>query len=320
MSRPLPQPLPRPLPPPDPASRAGATPDAPAEKTSGLKARQEQAKAKVEQMRRDLEAARPRSRTIDVAFATVEHDVATGGAVLGAALAFRIFLFLVPYVFVLVYGFGLATDASSGDPHDMAQKLGIAGLMASTIDTAAEQSLFTRIVVFVTASITLVIASRSLLKVLAITHALVWAQPVRSYPRLTRSAIALVVILTAGLALVQALTWLRGRSFFVGLVGELLFILVPTGLWLLFSWRHLAHPDDATWKDLIPGAVLIGVGVQILHFVTVFWITRYLASKSETYGAIGSALAILLWAYLCGRLMAGSAVLNAAWYERRDAT
>ncbi len=237
---------------------------------------------------------------------------------LGAALAFRIFLFLVPYVFALVYGFGLASSASDTDPHDLAAKAGIAGLMASTIEVAAEQSLFTRIAVFVTASFTLVIASRSLLKVLAITHALVWRQPGRRYPRLTRSALALIVVLTAGLALVQFLNWARDQSFLVGFTGELLFIAIPAGLWLFFSWRHLAHAPDATWHDLLPGAVLIGVGVQILHLVTVFWITRLLASKSETYGAIGSALAILLWAYLCGRLLAASAVLNVAFYDRRE--
>jgi uncharacterized BrkB/YihY/UPF0761 family membrane protein len=287
---------------------------------SKFKARQNAAKAKVQKFRRDLEEARPRSRTIDVAFATIEHDAATGGAVLGAALAFRIFLFLVPYVFVLVYGFGLASSAADADPHDLANKAGIAGLMASTVEVAADQSLFTRIVVFVTASVTLFIASRSLLKVLAITHALVWRQPGRSYPRLTRAALALIGVVTAGLALVQLLIWLRGESFLVGFICELLFVGVPGGLWLFFSWRHLAHAPDATWKDLLPGAVLIGVGVQILHLVTVFWFTRYLASKSQTYGAIGSALAILLWAYLCGRLLAGSAALNAAFYERHERT
>jgi uncharacterized BrkB/YihY/UPF0761 family membrane protein len=287
---------------------------------SKFKARQNAAKAKAQSFRRDLEEARPRSRTIDVAFATIEHDAATGGAVLGAALAFRIFLFLVPYVFVLVYGFGLASSAADADPQDLANKAGIAGLMASTVEVAAEQSLFTRIVVFVTASVTLFIASRSLLKVLAITHALVWRQPGRRYPRLTRAALALIAVVTACLALVQLLIWLRGESFLVGFIGELLFVGVPGGLWLFFSWRHLAHAPDATWKDLLPGAVLIGVGVQILHFVTVFWITRYLASKSQTYGAIGSALAILLWAYLCGRLLAGSAVLNAAFYDRHEPT
>jgi hypothetical protein len=51
-------------------------------------------------------------------------------------------------------------------------------------------------------------------------------------------------------------------------------------------------------------AVFVGVGVQLLHFATVYWITDLLASKSETYGAIGAALAILFWAHLLGRVLA----------------
>ena len=42
-----------------------------------------------------------------------------------------------------------------------------------------------------------------------------------------------------------------------------------------------------------------------------YWITRVIESKSETYGAIGAALGILFWAYLLGRILAGAAILNA---------
>ena len=80
-------------------------------------------------------------------------------------------------------------------------------------------------------------------------------------------------------------------------------------------------PPEAGWRDLLPGAVLVGVGIQVLHFVTVYWITYLLESKSETYGAIGAAVAILFWAYLLGRIFAAAAVLNAgAWQQRHTAS
>ena len=111
--------------------------------------------------------------------------------------------------------------------------------------------------------------------------------------------------------------WLRDRSFVAGLLAELLYIAVPASLWLVLTLRFFPHAPDAQWPDLLPGAVLVGVGVQVLHFVTVYWIARLLESKSETYGAIGCALAILLWAYLLGRIFAASALLNAgAWQQR----
>ena len=41
-------------------------------------------------------------------------------------------------------------------------------------------------------------------------------------------------------------------------------------------------------------------------------------SKSDTYGAIGTAVALLLWAYLLGRLVVGSAALNASLWRRQE--
>ena len=37
---------------------------------------------------------------------------------------------------------------------------------------------------------------------------------------------------------------------------------------------------------------------------------------SELYGALGAAASVLLWLYLIGRLVVGSAVLNATLWER----
>jgi uncharacterized BrkB/YihY/UPF0761 family membrane protein len=252
-----------------------------------------------------------------VAFVSLERDTATAGAVLAAAVAFRIFLFIVPYVFVLVYGFGLASSASGSDARDLASHAGIAGLLASTIQVADEQPLFTRIVLFGTALYALVSTSRSFLKVLTVVHALTWRLPPRRIRKLTKPALLLIVIVTAGLALMQLILWLRDRSFIAGLTAEILFIAVPALLWLVVTQRFFVHAPGATWRDLLPGAVLVGVGIQVLHFVTVYWITHLLAAKSETYGAIGAALAILFWAYLLGRVLAASAVLNAAAWEQR---
>jgi uncharacterized BrkB/YihY/UPF0761 family membrane protein len=53
--------------------------------------------------------------------------------------------------------------------------------------------------------------------------------------------------------------------------------------------------------------------------VTVVWIANSLESKSQTYGALGAALTILLWAYLLGRLITAAAALNTVlWSGRSD--
>ena len=215
---------------------------------------------------------------------------------------------------------GLASSASGSDPQDLAREAGIVGLLASTITAAATQSVWTRVVIFVAAVYALFSGSRSFLKVLAVTHALAWQLPPQRR-KMAKPALIFIVIVTAAFIVFQLILWLRDQSFIAGLLAEVLFIAVPTLLWLVLSLRFFAHAPGATWRDLLPGAVLVGVGIQVLHFVTVYWIARLLESKSETYGAIGATLAILFWAYLLGRVFAAAAVLNAAaWQQRHGAS
>jgi uncharacterized BrkB/YihY/UPF0761 family membrane protein len=254
---------------------------------------------------------------VDVAFISIERDATAAGPVLASAIAFRIFLFVVPYAFVVAYGFGLASWATGADPHDVARRAGIVGLLASTITSAASQSAWTQVVIFATALYAVFSTSRSFLKVLDLVHALAWQVPPRRRPHLTKPALVFIGIVTAAFVLLQLVLWLRDRSFIAGLVAELLYIAVPTGLWLVLAAGFFVHAPGAGWRDLVPGAALVGVGVQALHFVTVYWITHLLESKTETYGAIGAALAILFWAYLLGRVLAASAVLNAGTWQQR---
>ena len=102
-------------------------------------------------------------------------------------------------------------------------------------------------------------------------------------------------------------------------IGGLLLLILADGIygvmWLFVSLR-LPRESNATWKDMWPGAVLFGVGSLGLHLFTVYWIALQLENKSETYGAIGASLALLLWAYLFGRIVTASAVLNhARWHQ-----
>jgi uncharacterized BrkB/YihY/UPF0761 family membrane protein len=271
----------------------------------------------VEDLNTRLQAARPRYRVVDSCFVALDHDTRSGGSVLAGAVAFRLFLFFVPFVFVLVYGFGLAADASDRDPSDLARDAGVAGLIASTIETSADQSILTRLVTLGIALYTLLVTSRTLLKVLAASHALVWRVAIQKMKKLTKPALVAIGFVLLQLLLVQGIQFLRDQSLIAGLVALVLYMGVPAALWVLVSARVLPHVPGTSWHDFLWGGVVVGVGLEILHLVTIFWIARTLANKSETYGAIGSALALLLWAYLLGRLLVGSASINASLFYRR---
>jgi uncharacterized BrkB/YihY/UPF0761 family membrane protein len=281
------------------------------------RARVEQARLtrRFEQTRAQLETHRPGSIWVDAAFRTYERDTTTGGVVLAGALAFRVFLFLIPYVFVLVVGFGLASEASDTDPGTLARKAGIAGIAASAINTTRDLSLFQRLLAIVVGLFALFLASRSLLKVLRVVFALAWRVRAGRFKSLSKASGFLVVAVTGAVVLAVLVSKLKEHSLVLGLLGVILTAAIPAALWVLVSW-HL--PNRATrWEDVVPGAVLFGVGVLGLHVVTIYWIAHEIESKTNTYGAIGAALALLLWAYLLGRVMAASAVLNMALWERK---
>jgi uncharacterized BrkB/YihY/UPF0761 family membrane protein len=308
----------RPVTPPGNGAEMSA-PDAP---SGAPRSRLDRARAGKQQLveraqgaRERLERSRSRSSAVDAAFRTMERDAEVGGGVLAAAMGFRIFLFLVPYVFVFVAGFGLATDAADQSAAQVAHEAGVRGLTARAISGAADLGVGQRIAALVVGGLALFLAARSLCKTLRITHSLVWRVGGGRGTHTTRAALVLIGVLTGAYVVSELLDALRDWSFVVGLVATIASLLLPVAVWLYAS-MWLPH-DDAPWWALLPGSVLVGIGAGVLQLVTVYWIAREVSSKSDTYGAIGTALALLLWAYLLGRIFVASAALNAALWRRR---
>jgi uncharacterized BrkB/YihY/UPF0761 family membrane protein len=282
--------------------------------TRRARAEQEKLTRRAEATLGKLEAARPDNPVVDAVFRTYERDTATGGVVLAGALAFRVFLFLIPYAFVIVVGFGAAASAAESDPSDLARKAGIAGILAHAIGTTRDLSWTERIVSIVVGLFAVFLASRGLLKVLRVVHALAWRVRAGKFESLTKASVVLVGLVTVGVVMSILVGKLRSYSFIAGLFGVFLSALIPFGIWIIVSWKL---PNRATrWEEVVPGAALFGVGALALHAITIYWIAREVEHKSDTYGAIGGALAILLWAYILGRIMAAAAVLNMALWEQ----
>jgi uncharacterized BrkB/YihY/UPF0761 family membrane protein len=268
-------------------------------------------------IRDDLERRRADVPVIDVVFRGAEHDARTGGGILAGAVAFRVFLFVVPYVFVVVFAFGLGADAADEDPVELARNSGIVGLASSAIQASADASTFARVLTLTLALWALLSGSRTLVKSLYTVHALIWGVPRVKVKRVMRQALLAIVVLTGLMVLVRLVAELADVSLALWTASMALLVVVPGSLWLWLTASVFPSAPGTTWRDMLPGAVLFGIGVQVLHLVTVVWIARSLESKSETYGALGAALTILLWAYLLGRLVTAAASLNTVvWGDR----
>jgi uncharacterized BrkB/YihY/UPF0761 family membrane protein len=153
-----------------------------------------------------------------------------------------------------------------------------------------------------------------LAKALFAATALAWGSAGR---RVRRKPIAAAILLgySVIILVVSALAaYARHRNTGLGVVVILLLVVVWAGLWWLASWL-LPH-GDAPPIYLLPGAVLVGVGVQVLYAIEVIYLNRRITTASALYGSLGAAATLLLATYLVSRLLMGSAVVNAVLWER----
>ena len=298
---------------------AEGPPDSPPPEAPGwFKSRRAQVEHRLTDLRDTVEAKRETSTPIAVAYDTFGRDTSSGGSVLAAALGFRIFLFYVPYIFFFAFAFGLGADAANESAADLARRGGMGAVTAQAVGSAADLSLWTRIVTVVLTGYALYSGARGVVKVLRVVHGLVWNVPVPRLKKSWRASLFFIVLTTVAFAMSAAVSWLRSYFLIGGIFAIVLFILVPIVVWLYVSWL-LPHPEHTDLWTFVPGAIVFGIGVEMLHLVTVIWIPYLVSSKSERYGAIGIALVLLFWAYLLGRIMTLAAVLNAALQLRRDA-
>jgi len=274
-------------------------------------------RSRVEAAAERLESARSTVPAVDAAYATGTNDRNVGGSLLAGALAYRMFLWLLPLALVLCAGLGFIQAADDDAPGDLAHDVGLTAYVSSTVGDAAHQAEGGRWLLLLIGLFTLAWASASGAKTLRLVHARAWGLR----PESVRFSAAGVAGFLGFALLAVALTILGGwaRDVSPGLgIGVRLAVVVGYGaLWLLASLR-LPRAGGTSWPALVPGALLFAFGAQCLHLLTVFYLADKLQHSSELYGALGGAAAVLLWLFLIGRLVVGSAVLNATLWERRQ--
>jgi uncharacterized BrkB/YihY/UPF0761 family membrane protein len=262
------------------------------------------------------EAARRRSQVVDSAFTAYERDRRSVGSVLAGAIAFRLFVYLLPLFLAIVTLLGVISSFSAEQPEQLAGDVGLSAYVVNTVATASEQSHESLWLLVPLCLWALYIGGLGALKVLRSMHALAWGQPVTRVRRGVSAACVMFGVAAGLIAVLAFIQWLRKESGGLGLTSTLLASVVFFGAWLLAS--NLLPHGDAPWQALIPGAVLVGLGMGLLNFLSVYWLSHEIQSSSQLYGSLGVAAAILAWLYLIGRLLVASAMLNASLWERRS--
>jgi uncharacterized BrkB/YihY/UPF0761 family membrane protein len=253
--------------------------------------------------------------SVDAAFEMVDRDAEVAGGIIAGALAYRLFIWLLPAGLVAVAGLGITADATDETPQQAARQVGLLGLVTHSIASASNST--NRYYALAIGIPILLYVTRSVLRVLIGAHRLVWRDLRSAVPKPTIAAslkmLGLLVLLFVGFAL--ATTVGAHTAGFIGVIVALVMTLPYAGVWLAITTR-LPH-RGAPWWALVPGAVLFGVGTEMIHVVAEFFIAPYSLAKQGTYGALGLAAVLLLGLFFFSRLIVGAAILNSTLWERR---
>jgi uncharacterized BrkB/YihY/UPF0761 family membrane protein len=268
----------------------------------------ERARLESERAREYAEDARARSPFVELGFSVFDRDRARLGGLLSGALAYRFFIYLLPFTLLLVGLLGAVTAVVGHAPEDLSDQLGMQGVLADLIiDGGQQKGWWIALIVglFGTAW-----AGLGTTRALRVSHAAAWGIRPPPAKRPHRWSLG-IFLLGLGIVVAQAFaTWLRGHG---GLVGHLFTVLVMALLYFVVWLRvsSILPHRDVPLQRLVPGAALMAVGAQGLSLFTVYYLSDSAERATSVYGAIGAALAMLLWLFILARLIVGSAMLNA---------
>jgi len=259
------------------------------------------------------EHARSSHPSLEVGLSLFESDSEIGGGLLAGALAYRLFVLLLPSALLLVAGLGLYAGAADQTPSHVAREAGLHGLVASQVAaTAAGRA---RWIVFIVMVPAVLYALAKLYRALAIVHALAWRRSGRGVGLTVAGFWLLGAAFVVDVGSAEVIGWIRRQEQLGGLAALAAYLVLVGGTWLVVSRR--LPGGEAGWLALLPGAAVVGVGLLLVNVFNVYVTTRLVENRANTYGVLGVAAALLFSLVLVGRVVVISAELNASIDEHR---
>jgi uncharacterized BrkB/YihY/UPF0761 family membrane protein len=268
---------------------------------------------RVEHLRDRARAIAPRAPGYEHALAAIGRDRRFGGGLLAGALAFRLFGALLPLALLLAVLLGYAASVERGT-EEAADATGISEAVLLSVADSARLSTGTRWVVSLGALFALLWAAIWAARALRAVHSIAWTGGVERMGRPIPAALILIAAIIAVGLVISGAAAARAHLGTAGLLIAFAVTFAFFGIWWWLEWL-LPH-GDAPLRALIPGAILVALGLQVVHLGTVLFIGAKVARASATYGSLGVAFTVLAWLYILSRIVVASAMLNAARWEQ----
>jgi uncharacterized BrkB/YihY/UPF0761 family membrane protein len=249
---------------------------------------------------------------VDVLAATLVRDQESAGAVMGSAVAFRLFLFFVPLLLLFVGIAGVLTGYVGNET--LSRAAGVSGNLANQMSEAFHQGGVARWLAVFFGLTGALWAGRSLSRVLMASSAAAWRLTGRRRAHLrTAGAIA---GLACGIALIAIGVNRIREAFGLGAAGLsfLPALAIYAVTWMAVSLLLPRGTEDP--GAVLPGALLVAATLAGMQAFSELYLPERLSRASQLYGEVGATIVTLGWFFILGRAIVVGMELNAAIYER----
>src|SRR5262245_25095517 len=243
----------------------------------------------------------------------LERETTAGGTLIAGGLAYRLFLWLLPFGLVVAVVASFWED----DVESSAGDLGLSSDSAHTMSEVVHESAHGRWYFMVLGLFFLLWFGIGVARAMRVAYSVAWGVRRERFRRPIHGGIVFTLFGAALASTPFFSQWARANLGVGGLVATILLVALYTA-GALVMMLLLPHSPEAGWTALLPGAVLVGMGIEGLHLFAPLYLAPRLGRSSELYGSLGAATVLLLWLYILARLITLSAFLNATLWERRQ--
>ena len=148
----------------------------------------------------------------------------------------------------------------------------------------------------------------------------VWDVPRTDGPNFVQKrlrSIGMLLLIVVGLAISSVVAQLAVNvvSGVVATVALFLLTIVSNVVMYLIAFRLLTVAE-MTWRRVVPGALVAGVGYTLLQAFGTIYVTRTLKGAQNTYGTFAMVIGLLSWIYLIAQLTMFAAEVNVVTARR----
>ena len=270
--------------------------------------RPDRARARVTATTAGVKGASERHVSLAVSLRAVERNRRVAASVLAGGLAYRLFLWLLPFGLIVGGALGLMNANST---EQAVESGGIPAAVSNAIGDVSRSANSATWWLFAVGVPLLFWAGYTGARAVQLVHSLVWDEP-PAKTRPLKGSLAFTGTMFAVWSAIALTWWLRDETW-QGVIAAVLTIAPFAGLWLLLS-LHLPH-GDAPWQALVPGALLVGIGFPVLHELIITFGVPQMQKSRSLYGGIGATTTAIFFVYLVGTLVVTAPILNSSLHD-----